>query len=155
MASVIHALIRSDRHTRRDLVRHIIRRKSRSGDLAAFGTAGERFAESVRDHGRAMLNYRARPYRGDITLIVSEEYYRVNKYMGWHGIAEGGVTLHKFPGDHQMLLTLHAKEVAQILRDRIDAAPEGRSFSRTNEVNGPSAWTWWGAIWSSREEIEP
>ena len=125
MMDVIGKIMRSDRSARKELVRQVIRRRFGSGAPTRFeGPENAHMEELRRGHVRLLLDHRAEPYQGDMTLIVSEEYYRFNKYMGWEDIVKGSVTFHQLPGDHEMLLTQHSTAVAELLRNGMaDATP--------------------------------
>jgi amino acid adenylation domain-containing protein len=124
MREVISTVMNSDGHTRKRILVQLIRRKMGVADStldATFeGAPTGRIAESRQRHVRLLHDYRPVPYPGHITVIASEQYYCFDRYMGWEKIARDGVTLHRLPGDHQTLLTLHSKQVAQLLRHRMD-----------------------------------
>ena len=47
-----------------------------------------------------MLRYKARPYDGQIKLVVNEKWFRRNATLGWGKIASRGVEAYAAPGDH-------------------------------------------------------
>ena len=66
-----------------------------------------------------------------ISLYVCEKWYNsvvagkwrrlFERYLGWQGIARGGLNIYKVSGDHQALLTAHSDELARLLAESIDA----------------------------------
>jgi hypothetical protein len=72
-----------------------------------------------------------------ISLYVCEKWYNsvvagkwrrfFERYLGWQGIARGGLNVYKVSGDHQALLTTQSDELARLLADSIDAALPGSS----------------------------
>lgn len=51
----------------------------------------------------AAVNYKPRPYPGRLTVFRVEERSVVDRfdhYLGWNGLAEGGVEVHEVPGNH-------------------------------------------------------
>jgi thioesterase domain-containing protein len=55
--------------------------------------------------------------------IVADKWWRrlFERYLGWQGIARGGLNVYKVSGDHQELLTAHSDELARLLAESIDA----------------------------------
>lgn len=81
-------------------------------------------------HRQLLLRYRPEPYIGRISLYVAEKcydeivaskWYPFERYMGWQGIARGGLSIHKVSGDHQALLTANSDQLARLLADSINA----------------------------------
>lgn len=72
--------------------------------------------------------YRARPYRGRITLFLAEDETagvrtQNNPRLEWGEIATGGANVHLIPGDHETLLREpNVRQVARILRDHLETA---------------------------------
>jgi hypothetical protein len=74
---------------------------------------------------------------GPISLYVSEKWYNAivaskwrllfKRYLGWQGIARGGLSFYKVSGDHQALITVRSDELARLLADSIEAALPGSS----------------------------
>jgi thioesterase domain-containing protein/acyl carrier protein len=122
MVDVIGQLMRLDSRTRASLVRRLARRTFRRADARDELSTEERVYQSRRHYVRLLHGYRPKAYDGEITLIVSEEFYRLDRYMGWAGVATGGVTLHRLPGDHETLLTRHSKELARLLREHMESS---------------------------------
>jgi len=69
-----------------------------------------------------MFRYRPKDYSGRITLLVNEEQYKNDPYMGWRKPARGGVKIIKVPGNHLTRITDHAGIMAEKLRECIDKA---------------------------------
>ncbi len=121
IAGVVRRFLQPETGDRWRRALRTIKRKLGACDSIDNGRQSHRWLNrSVEHHGKVMLDYRARTYQGDMILIVSDEYYRVNRYMGWNRIAKEGVALHQLPGDHQMLLAGHIGTVAQLLREGFD-----------------------------------
>jgi thioesterase domain-containing protein len=102
-----------------------IRPKSDSGSVLASSR------DLFEHHRQLLLRYRPEPFMGPISLYVCEEWYHrvlasdwrrlFERYLGWQGIARGGLNVYKVSGDHQALLTAHSDELARLLADSIDA----------------------------------
>jgi len=119
---------------RKRAIAHLFRRKfnaARSADGMAFlpeePYRDDEFYRYKVSHRRLLNRYRASQYPGAINLIVNEEQYRFGKDMGWKRVPQAGLIIHKVPGDHWTMLTLHNREVAQAMRVSIDQALEGSS----------------------------
>jgi thioesterase domain-containing protein/acyl carrier protein len=77
--------------------------------LAAGRAAPVRLGERIVNETmrREATGYCVKPYAGRVTLIRSEKHHRsTDPYMGWLGVAAGGVDLRLIPGDHDRLLTI-------------------------------------------------
>ena len=82
-------------------------------------------------HRQLLLRYRPEPFMRPISLYVCEKWYNsvvagkwrrlFERYLGWQGIARGGLNIYKVSGDHQALLTAHSDELARLLAESIDA----------------------------------
>jgi amino acid adenylation domain-containing protein len=82
--------------------------RSAGGDAALVGALGpqqrDRLWRVFRANRRALAEYRARPYRGRLTLVrAGRPGRRGDRTMGWSGLALGGVSAHVLPGDHYSL----------------------------------------------------
>jgi thioesterase domain-containing protein len=105
--------------TRRQLIVELLRRKlGRRLEKSDVSVINPRYDVIVR-HWRLMHRYRPEPYPGPITLIVCEEWYRLDKYPGWAGVAQGGLDCHELSGDHMALLTVHSPELVRFLFESI------------------------------------
>ena len=71
---------------------------------------------------RLLYRHIPEPWPGAITLIANEEELRLDHDFGWTGFAAGGLDVHAIAGSHDTMLTEHGREVAQIIRRRIDEA---------------------------------
>jgi thioesterase domain-containing protein len=80
----------------------------------------------------AAHRYRARPYRGRITLIRSEEFHDNVEIARWYGVESGGVDVRTVAGSHRsMLREPDVASLAATLEDCIDAVlRDSRSSSR-------------------------
>jgi thioesterase domain-containing protein len=82
-------------------------------------------------HRQLLLRYRPEPFMRPISLYVCEKWYNsivagkwrrlFERYLGWQGIARGGLNVYKVSGGHQELLTAHSDELARLLAESIDA----------------------------------
>ncbi|HEY0792246.1 MAG TPA: amino acid adenylation domain-containing protein [Chthoniobacterales bacterium] len=91
----------------------------------------------VTAHQRAMLAYRPRPYKGDLTLLraaTPEEGYVVEPDLGWGSLASGEVAIHDVPGSHW---TLFSPENVGMLARVLDAVLR-RAQERASGPNGVS-----------------
>ena len=129
-------IIRSNGQVRSTLVRDLIHRKlgGAAGDSRkAAPDADNHFYELKLGFRRLAYSHPLRAYPGRITLIVNDLQYRLDKHMGWKGVAQGGLDLHRVPGDHDTMLTQHGKEFVDVLRQCIDRAAL-RPADRTGDV---------------------
>ena len=69
---------------------------------------------------RTLLRYRARPYRGRMALLLSEQYAVKEVGREWEPLVAGGADVHRVPGDHDSYLRQHARATAGILADCLD-----------------------------------
>jgi hypothetical protein len=76
------------------------------------------------DYMQTMYRYRLKKYQGRIALIVNELQYKLNKNMGWKGVASGGLQIHSTPGDHWTRY-LHGEEMAKRLLGCLERAQAG------------------------------
>ena len=133
---VLWKIIRSNGQFRSTTIRDLIHRKlggaARDSKKAA-PDADNHFYELKLGFRRLAYSHPLRAYPGRITLIVNDLQYRLDKYLGWKGVAQGGLDVHRVPGDHDTMLTQHGKEFVDVLRQCIDqAAP--RQADRTGDV---------------------
>jgi len=102
----------------------------RTGDWADVLTRGRirRFAPRRLERlgeisSSAAHRYRARPYRGRITLIRSEEFHDNVEIARWYGVESGGVDVCTVAGSHRsMLREPDVASLAATLEDCFDAA---------------------------------
>ena len=73
-------------------------------------------------YSKLMFRYRPRPFPGKLTLLVNEEQYGRDSFIGWKGYAEGGVARHRVPGNHLTRITEYVKITAARLRACLDDA---------------------------------
>jgi thioesterase domain-containing protein/acyl carrier protein len=121
---------------RRNQVSEIMARKlkklrMKSGSGSGFASPQGLFEQ----HRRLLLRYRPEPFTKPISLYVSEKWHNAivasdwrklfDQYLGWQGIARGGLSVYKVPGDHQALLTVHSNELARLLARSVDTALPG------------------------------
>jgi thioesterase domain-containing protein/acyl carrier protein len=113
------------------LITSKLKKSRRKGTGSGLPSSLEHFER----HRELLLRYRPEPYFGRISLYVAEKcydaivarkWYPFERYMGWQGIARGGLSIHKVSGDHQALLTVNSDQLARLLADSIDitAAPQ-------------------------------
>jgi glycosyltransferase involved in cell wall biosynthesis len=68
-------------------------------------------------YGLAIRRYERKTYMGAITVIATEEKCKSDPNLGW--VANGGVEVHKIPGNHVTYLRDHLYLVADLLRTGI------------------------------------
>jgi amino acid adenylation domain-containing protein len=137
IADVIGGIVRSKGRVRRAAIRDLIHRKlGVEGSSDAVPAANNRFYELKVGFRRLGYTHHLRQYPGHITLIENELQYRLDKYMGWKGVALGGLEIHRVPGDHDTVLTQYGKEFAAVLLRCIDDALPGaaRQADRSKDV---------------------
>lgn len=73
---------------------------------------------------RALKKYVLRPYAGPITLFRAEEQTAgLDEDLGWGAWAEGGLTVHVVPGNHDSLIRMpHAQVLVEHLKRHLRAA---------------------------------
>jgi amino acid adenylation domain-containing protein len=74
------------------------------------------------EYQRTLLRYRARPYRGRMALLLSEQYAAKGVGREWARLVEGGLDVYRAPGDHDSYIRLHARATAGILAGCLDRA---------------------------------
>lgn len=123
IAEVLAGIVRSNGHRRRSMIRDLVCRKfGNTHSKQAVPAANDRFYELKIGYRRLAYSHSLREYPGRITLIVNDLAYRLDKYMGWNGVAQEGLSVHRLPGGHVSILTAHGKEFAQLLLKCIDEA---------------------------------
>jgi amino acid adenylation domain-containing protein len=123
--NVIGGIIRASGTAKLQLIRELGRRKLKpaqtlSGEELAF----HRIYRLRMDYMQTMYRYRLKKYQGRIALIVNELQYKLNKNMGWKGVASGGLQIHSTPGDHWTRY-LHGEEMAKRLLGCLERAQAG------------------------------
>jgi thioesterase domain-containing protein/acyl carrier protein len=72
---------------------------------------------------RALDSYQPRPYHGSVILVEAESsraWFQRGPARGWRGLALGGVTTYRVPGDHYTILQQPSVErIAEILAGEI------------------------------------
>jgi amino acid adenylation domain-containing protein len=88
----------------------------------------EMWHDEVRRTGyvRTLFRYRPKRYTGRITMLVNEVDAQRNPDFGWRGLAVGGLTIYRVPGDHLSYIRDHAKDAAEGLRDCLEEATRER-----------------------------
>jgi nonribosomal peptide synthetase DhbF len=123
--NVIGQIIRTDVPLKLQLVRDLGRRKLKPAHaLSAEELAFQRVYRLRMDYMRTMYRHRVKKYPGQIALIVNELRYKVDKYMGWKGIASGGLQIHSTAGGHWTRY-LHGQELAKQLLGCLERAQAG------------------------------
>ncbi len=76
---------------------------------------------SLRSHNyqNTLLKYRPKPYPGEITLIVNEEWKNKYPEMGWKDNLKTNMTVITVPGDHLTRLTTYGEITGKHLREII------------------------------------
>lgn len=137
MANVISEIVRSRGTARTTMIRDLVHRKLgvKQPEQAA-GSADKSFYENKVGYRRLAYKHSVREYPGRITLIVNEWQYRFDRYMGWKGVARGGLAVYRVPGDHDTVLQVHGREFAELLLKCLDDAlpGSGQPQLKTTEV---------------------
>jgi amino acid adenylation domain-containing protein len=134
IVNVIGQIIGASHPARMQLVRDLGRRKlenvqANTGDEVAFN----RVYRLRMDYMRTMYRHRLKKYPGQITLIVNEKQYQLDKSMGWNGVASGGLEIHSTPGDHWSRY-LHGEELAKRLLGCLKRAqPDNTGLQRPSD----------------------
>jgi amino acid adenylation domain-containing protein len=116
MARVLEGLVRGRGATRKTAIRDLIRPKLHSkGSEQSSTPMDNNFYDNKVGYRRLAYSHSINEYPGRITLFVNDLQYRFDKYMGWKGVARGGLTVHKVPGDHHTMLRVHGKEFGELL----------------------------------------
>ena len=133
--NVIGQFIRANGRQKLQLFRELGRWKLRpvespTGEESAF----HRIYRLRMDYMRTMYQHRLKHYPGQITLIVNEIQYKLDKEMGWKGVARDGLQIHCTPGDHWTRY-LHGDELAKRLLGCLERA-QTRSVVRDAPHDG-------------------
>ena len=113
----------ADGTRRRQLVADVLQRKLRRARLTnAPITAVDYLYEHRTSYQRLLKKHRLKRYPGQIELLVTEDVYRFIPLLGWNGFADGGVEIHRTPGDHETVRAQNCKELGGRIRLSIDRA---------------------------------
>jgi len=127
---VVGNLLTGKQGSRMQLLRNLVRRKVKPDQPK---TQDEAELDSVyrlrMDYRRMGYRHKVKKYSGRITLIVNEGQYKFDKYMGWKGVAAGGLEIISTPGDHWTRYTHHGKEFAERLLACLERA-QGNELGR-------------------------
>ena len=120
--NVLGQIFRASGALKLQLIKDLGRRKIRpvqalSGEELGF----HRLYRLKMDYIQTMYRYRLKKYPGKITLILNEMQYKVDKNMGWKGVASGGLEVLSTPGGH-MTRYLHGEELAKRLLGCLECA---------------------------------
>ena len=115
IADVLSEIVRPNGRSRVPMIRDVIRKKIGLSDRSA-----QEFYDMKIAYWRLLQSECPEHYAGRITLIVNEEQARRDPNLGWEGIAAGGLSIHQIPGDHGTMMTMHAKEIASLLRKSME-----------------------------------
>ncbi|WP_158750021.1 non-ribosomal peptide synthetase [Acidobacterium sp. S8] len=118
---VLLEILRGGDRSRVQILRDLLRRKFKIASSQETREADHFYQTKVR-YRRLLYSYPPKQYPGRITLILNETLARVDKDLGWTGIAQEGLEVHASPGDHITILTKHNKELAQVILKSIDKA---------------------------------
>ena len=87
-------------------------------DIVNLSSQSEEERKLWRTHVKAWLEYRPEPYAGRIVLFRTRGHPLVCSFdpqMGWGELADGGVSVHVCPGDHESIL--EDDNVSQVARE--------------------------------------
>ncbi len=115
IAEVISEIASPSGRPRGSLIRDLIQKKFGLADRSA-----QEFYEMRVAYWHLLHSECPRHYAGRITLILNEERARQDPNFGWEGVAAGGLDIQRIPGDHSAMIALHAKEIASLLRKRME-----------------------------------
>ncbi len=82
----------------------------------------DRFDKRRDRYRRLLYRHKLKSWSGPISLIGNEEELKHGYDFGWTGFSARAVNVHAVPGDHETMLSVHGKEVAQIIGQCIDKA---------------------------------
>ena len=85
-----------------------------------------------------IYRHKVSKYPGRIALIVNEKQYKLDKKMGWKGVAAGGLEIHCTPGDHWTRYTTYGKDFAERLSGCIERAHVERAKRKRHSLDGPN-----------------
>jgi len=126
LRSITNNLRRIFQHDHKKGKEHLARLLQRKRRLYFPLNEDERIRKRIhsieRAYSKLMFRYRPRPLPGKLTLIVNEEQYGRDSYIGWKGFATEGVELHRVPGNHLTRITEYVKITAARLRTCLDEA---------------------------------
>jgi amino acid adenylation domain-containing protein len=123
IGDVIGQVIKGKNGSRKQLIKDLVRRKFASAQTKTSAeSASDRAYRSRIDYRRMIHRHRVKEYAGRITLIVNEKQYRIDKNLGWKGIALGGLEIFSTPGDHMSRYNVDHKEFAERLRGCLERA---------------------------------
>jgi amino acid adenylation domain-containing protein len=135
--NVIGGIIRASGPLKWQLIRELGRRKSKpvktlNGEESAF----DRMYRLRMDYMQTMYRYRLKKFPGRISLIINELQYKLDKNMGWKGVAAGGLQILSTPGDHWTRY-LHGEELAKQLLGCLERAQtQGTQVAPSNHFAG-------------------
>jgi thioesterase domain-containing protein len=84
--------------------------------------AGQHVFRVFQANMKATLEHRPARYRGQVTLFRAAQQQKTHDvsddpYLGWGGLALGGVEVHDVPGDHaHMVYEPHVSKLAHAIR---------------------------------------
>ena len=123
MGHLTFQILRSRGVDRTRMIRELIDRKFGSkGSQRSAASVDNTFYLNKVSYRRLAYGHSVNDYPGHITLIVNEQQYRFDKYMGWRGVAHDGMTVYRVPGDHDTILRVHGREFAQLLLKCLNGA---------------------------------
>jgi amino acid adenylation domain-containing protein len=124
MAAVIGHIIQGQHGSRVQLIRDLVNRKLGAAQPKTLTDemASDSLYRSRLDYRRMIYRHKGKKYPGQITLILNEQAYKIDKKLGWNGRATGGLKIHSTPGDHLTRYTLHGKEFAKQLLECLERA---------------------------------
>jgi thioesterase domain-containing protein len=118
---VLLQILNGGDRSRRQIIRDLLSRKFKFASSQQIREADHFYQTKVR-YRRLLYSHPPKQYPGRITLILNEALARVDKDLGWTGIAQGGLEVYASPGDHHTILTKNNKELAQVILKSINKA---------------------------------
>lgn len=100
------------------VLRGIVRRALRSGTLVPARFRNFYITDT---YDQAVMAYRPRAYRGQLTIIKAKDSWGPRE-MGWGPLADGGLDIAVVPGDHYSLIKEpHVQELTRVLAQRLES----------------------------------
>ena len=123
MATVVGQIIQGKHRSRAQLIRDLVDRKRKTAHpKTVTEMAPDSLYRSRLDYRRMIYRHKVKKYPGQITLLLNEQAYKIDKKSGWNGVAVGGLKVHSTPGGHLTRFTLHGKEFAKQLLECLERA---------------------------------
>jgi len=102
-----------------------VREKARMAQAHSRSTSEVRAIKRARTrHQESVLEYRAQPFVGKLTILISDEASERGIGEHWRGYATGDIDLHRVPGRHQGDIRERARKIGELLDDLMQQPSE-------------------------------